>query len=70
MICPTPFINIEKIHILNKNLPCIVYDLSGHGRYRHTWSYFYSKVDGIFFVVDSTDIERLSIAKELINSCL
>ena len=52
-----------------KTIPCIVYDISGHGRYRHTWSYFYSKVDGIFFVVDSTDTERLSIAKELIDSC-
>ena len=27
-------------------------------------------MDGIFFVVDSTDTERLSIAKELIDSCI
>jgi GTPase SAR1 family protein len=36
------------------------------GRYRENWSFFYPDVDGIFFVVDSADKERLSIVQEIL----
>ena len=41
--------------------------MSGQGRYRECWNDFYAEVDGIFFVVDATDHERLSIVGELLN---
>ena len=57
----TPYINIEKIFLPDSSMPCVVYDLSGQGRYRENWSFFYPDVDGILFVVDASDRERLSI---------
>ena len=48
------------------NLPCVVYDLSGQGRFRENWSYFYPDVDGIFFVVDTADRARLSVVQEIL----
>ena len=44
-----------------------MYDISGQGRYREQWQYFYPDVDGIFFVIDSTDKDRLSIAAEVLH---
>ena len=63
----TTFMNIEKIMLPSRNNPCIVYDMSGQGRYREWWNDFYSEVDGIFFMVDATDHERLSIVQEMLN---
>ncbi len=40
--------------------------MSGQGRYRESWSFFYTDVDGIFFVVDTADRDRLSIVQELL----
>ena len=37
------------------------------GRYRESWSFFYTEVDGIFFVVDASDYERLSVAQEVLQ---
>ena len=37
------------------------------GRYRESWSFFYPDVDGIFFVVDASDFERLSVAQEVLQ---
>ena len=48
-------------------MQCVVYDLSGQGRYRDNWSFFYPDVDGIMFVVDSTDKERLPIVVEVLE---
>ncbi|CAI2381691.1 unnamed protein product [Moneuplotes crassus] len=62
----TSFLNIEKFTLQNKNRPCVIYDLSGQGRYRKSWRDFYAEADGIFFIVDSTDTERLSIVQEML----
>ena len=75
----TPFINIEKILLPDGSMPCVVYDLSGQvsfphffdfllqGRYRESWSFFYPDVDGILFVVDASDHERLSVVVEILE---
>mmetsp|Transcript_1381 Transcript_1381/g.2438 ORF Transcript_1381/g.2438 Transcript_1381/m.2438 type:complete len:124 (-) Transcript_1381:46-417(-) len=49
-------------------MPCVVYDISGQGRYRHNWQFFYPDVDGIFFVVDANDKHRLSVVAEVLES--
>ena len=28
------------------------------------WKHYYDKVDGLIFVVDSTDVDRISLVKE------
>jgi signal recognition particle receptor subunit beta len=45
----------------------IVYDCGGAGRYRQSWDHFFGEVDGIVFVIDSSDGTRLPIVKELIE---
>eukprot|EP00351_Strombidinopsis_sp_SopsisLIS2011_P001760 CAMPEP_0116882704 /NCGR_PEP_ID=MMETSP0463-20121206/15048_1 /TAXON_ID=181622 /ORGANISM="Strombidinopsis sp, Strain SopsisLIS2011" /LENGTH=89 /DNA_ID=CAMNT_0004536379 /DNA_START=42 /DNA_END=311 /DNA_ORIENTATION=+ len=62
----TSYINIERITLPKSNEDCIVYDMSGQGRYRESWSFFYTDVDGIFFVVDASDKDRISIVKEIL----
>ena len=63
----TPYINIEKVHIPSDDKPCVVYDLSGQGRYRDNWSFFYPDVDGIMFVIDASDQDRLNIVKDVLD---
>ena len=62
----TPYINIEKVTLPFNNQPCVVFDMSGQGRYRENWSFFYPDVDGVFFVVDTADRDRLSIVQEVL----
>ena len=58
--------NLETVTLPFSNLPCVVYDLSGQGRYRESWAYFYPDIDGIFFVVDTSDRARLSVVQEIL----
>ena len=48
-------------------MPCVVYDISGQGRYRDNWSFFYPDVDGILFVVDCADKDRLPLVVEVLE---
>ena len=63
----TPYINIEEVNLPQNNTYCIVYDMSGQGRYRSSWSFFYPEVDGIIFVVDCNDTQRLPIVAEVLE---
>ena len=67
MYYSTPYINIEKFNLPGHSMPCVVYDLSGAGRYRENWSFFYPDVDGILFVVDCADKDRLPIVVEVLE---
>ena len=63
----TPFINVEVVKLPYSGNECIVYDMSGQGRYREGWSFFYPDVDGIFFVIDCSDRDRIAIAQEVLQ---
>ena len=67
MYYTTPYINIEKFNLPTHSMPCVVYDISGQGRYRDNWSFFYPDVDGILFVVDCADKDRLPIVVEVLE---
>lgn len=45
-------------------------DMSGQGRYRNLWEHYYSDVEAIIFVVDSTDKLRLCVAKNELDLML
>ena len=67
LVMNTPFINVEVLNLPGEDEACIVYDMSGQGRYRDSWSFFYPDVDGIFFVIDSADHERLPVVQEVLQ---
>ena len=59
---PTLGFNVETINYENLNFK--MWDLGGQSEYRPYWKCYYNKADGIIFVIDSTDKERLDIAKQ------
>ncbi|GBG31409.1 ADP-ribosylation factor [Hondaea fermentalgiana] len=40
-----------------------IWDMSGNGRGRALWPFYYGSVDAIFFVIDASDLTRLGVAK-------
>ncbi|KAM8967147.1 ADP-ribosylation factor-like protein 5B [Pelodytes ibericus] len=59
---PTIGSNVEEIVI--KNTHFLMWDIGGQESLRSSWNTYYSNTEFIILVVDSTDIERLSITKE------
>ncbi|KAJ8902891.1 hypothetical protein NDN08_006211 [Rhodosorus marinus] len=65
---PTIGFNVETLEL--NNLQMQVWDLGGQSSIRPYWRSYYQKQEAIIFVVDSTDVDRLSIAKEELLSIL
>lgn len=54
---PTIGVNTEDIQIRNVNIK--VFDLAGQEKMRNVWKYYYSSIEGIIFVLDSTRVDRI-----------
>lgn len=67
-IVPTVGYNYERIQV--KNLTITVLDFSGQTRYRNLWQEFCNGVDAIVFVIDSSDIIRLVVARDELETLL
>lgn len=63
---PTIGFNVETVSY--KKLSFTVFDIGGQDKIRPLWKYYYINNNGIIFVVDSTDVERLDDEKEFKNS--
>lgn len=50
-----------------KNISFTVWDVGGQTRIRPLWRHYYKDVQGIIFVIDSNDVERLDEAKNEID---
>eukprot|EP01132_Coremiostelium_polycephalum_P004908 gene4908-6119_t len=59
---PTIGFNVESIQYKNVNLT--VWDVGGQDNIRPLWRYYYTNTNGIIFVIDSNDRERIGEAKE------
>lgn len=63
---PTIGMNTEDIQVRNVNIK--VFDLAGQEKMRAVWKYYYSSIEGIIFVFDSTRADRVQEARdELLN---
>ncbi len=60
----TPTIGFNSVEQLYKGLNFTVWDIGGRDKIRVLWKHYYKDADGLIFVVDSNDKERISEASE------
>jgi small GTP-binding protein len=65
---PTIGFNVETLDY--KGLIFTVWDVGGQERIRILWKYYYKNTDGIIFVIDSNDKERIEEAAYELNKLL
>lgn len=67
-ILPTVGYNYERLQY--KSLTMTVLDFSGQNKYRGLWQEFYNCVDGIVFVIDSSDLIRLVVVRDELENLI
>uniref|UniRef100_A0A8C4QMF2 ADP-ribosylation factor-like protein 6 n=1 Tax=Eptatretus burgeri TaxID=7764 RepID=A0A8C4QMF2_EPTBU len=67
-IVPTLGVNSERLTL--GSLCLTVFDMSGQNRYRDLWQHYYSSVQAVVFVMDSSDKLRLPVARHELESLL
>lgn len=63
---PTIGFNAEEIKY--GNLSFVAFDIGGQDKIRKMWHHYYPNTDGLVFVVDSSDVERIKMAKEELDT--
>merc|ERR1711937_1048284 len=59
---PTIGFNVETVEYKNVNFT--VWDIGGQDKIRKLWRYYYQNTQGLIFVVDSNDRDRIEDARE------
>merc|ERR1711868_246763 len=65
---PTIVFNVETVEY--KNLSFTVWDVGGQDKIRPLWRHYYQGTNGLIYVVDSNDRDRIEDAKEELNKML
>jgi len=65
---PTVGFNVETVEY--KKLTMQVWDVGGQDKIRKLWRHYYRGTHALIYVVDSSDKERLDLAREELNSIL
>jgi len=65
---PTIGFNVETVEY--KNISFTVWDVGGQDKIRPLWRHYYQNTQGIIFVVDCNDRERVGEAKDELNRML
>mgnify|MGYP002620554243 FL=1 len=65
---PTIGFNVETVEY--KNIKFTVWDVGGQDKIRLLWRHYYQNTQGLIFVVDSSDKERIELAKEELHKML
>jgi ADP-ribosylation factor protein 1 len=65
---PTIGFNVETVEY--KNISFTVWDVGGQDKIRPLWRHYFQNTQGLIFVVDSNDRERISEAREELNRML
>merc|ERR1719235_1061547 len=65
---PTIGFNVENVEY--KNINFTVWDIGGQDKIRKLWRYYYANTQGLIFVVDSNDRDRIEDAKEELTKML
>merc|ERR1711953_952324 len=65
---PTIGFNVETVEY--KNISFTVWDVGGQDKIRPLWRHYYTGTNGLIFVVDSNDRDRVDIAREELGNML
>merc|ERR1712153_182008 len=65
---PTIGFNVETVEY--KNISFNVWDVGGQDKIRKLWRYYYANTQGLIFVVDSNDRDRIEDAREELTKIL
>merc|ERR1719171_375774 len=65
---PTIGFNVETVEY--KNINFTVWDVGGQDKIRKLWRHYYQNTQGIIFVVDSNDRDRIEDAREELTKLL
>uniref|UniRef100_A0A8C1U949 ADP-ribosylation factor n=1 Tax=Cyprinus carpio TaxID=7962 RepID=A0A8C1U949_CYPCA len=65
---PTIGFNVEKVDY--KNISFTVWDAGGQTKIRDLWKHYYQDTEGLIFVVDSSDHDRIETAAEELKAML
>lgn len=65
---PTIGFNVETVEY--KNISFTVWDVGGQDKIRPLWRHYFQNTQGLIFVVDSNDRERVQEAREELNKML
>ena len=65
---PTIGFNVEQVDY--KNIPFTVWDVGGQDKIRPLWRHYYQNTEGLIFVVDSNDKDRIDAAREELQKML
>lgn len=65
---PTIGFNVEQVEY--KNIQFTVWDIGGQTKIRPLWRHYYPNTNGIIFVVDSNDRDRIDVARDELHHLL
>ena len=65
---PTIGFNVETVEY--KNISFTVWDVGGQDKIRPLWRHYYQNTEGLIFVVDSNDKDRIDAAREELQKML
>lgn len=65
---PTIGFNVETVEY--KNISFTVWDVGGQDKIRPLWRHYFQNTQGLIFVIDSNDRERINEAREELNRML
>merc|ERR1719355_237465 len=65
---PTIGFNVETVEY--KNINFTVWDVGGQDKIRKLWRHYYQDTQGLIFVVDSSDRDRIEDAREELHKML
>eukprot|EP00056_Hartaetosiga_gracilis_P007479 m.108817 g.108817 ORF g.108817 m.108817 type:complete len:180 (-) comp12722_c0_seq1:130-669(-) len=65
---PTIGFNVETVEY--KNIKFTVWDVGGQDKIRPLWRHYFDSTEGVIFVVDSNDRERINEAREELHKML
>ncbi|KAF7260702.1 hypothetical protein EG68_01768 [Paragonimus skrjabini miyazakii] len=67
---PTIGLNVEEVKLPKTRITFLAWDIGGQDKLRVLWSRFYEGTKGLIFIVDSSDVQRLDLACEQLQSVL